>query len=529
MISRNIFFLLTSCGIFFTPPVAFSQPNLEWEQAYGDSGKDEARFILPLSPDRMLLAGSTDSHSGMISYNHGGSDVWLTKTDSSGNLLWEKTYGGSDDDFAMAAAQDGNSGWIVGGYTYSNDGDVSGYHANGDGWIFRTDSLGNLLWQRALGGSGYDRINNLMRTASGDFMLIGKSETSDGDVSANHGGDDYWAVKMDTAGNLLWEHSFGGSADDQGWAVWQTSDGGFLLTGQAYSADGDASTNKGWNDYWTVKLDSSGALQWEKSYGGTNNDNARAAVQTSDGGYLVAGFTFSSDGDVSFFHGSVDYWVLKLDSAGVLLWEKTYGGSNFDYGVSLLPSQDGNYVVAGRSGSWDGDVSLNHGNEDAWIIKISDTGTLLWEKSLGGSGWDAFFYCIEDAAGRLIASGRSSSADGDVSVNHGSDDEWTVKLSGAVVAEAEGWIPGGECKIYPNPFSDEVVIFVPAALGDAGAEKHFTLYDLTGREMLRMNISPRYSLEGKFLFRRKNLPAGMYLYTLSSGNIISASGKLIAE
>ncbi|MFB6258122.1 MAG: T9SS type A sorting domain-containing protein, partial [Flavobacteriales bacterium] len=196
---------------------------------------------------------------------------------------------------------------------------------------------------------------------------------SDKDVSGNNGMSDFWVLKLDTSGNMLWDSSFGGSDAEYKPKVHPTG-GGYILAGDARSSDGDLSGNKGKEDIWVVKLDDTGSLQWEKNYGGSDGDIARSVDTTSGGGFVVAGESGSEDGDLSGNNGEYDYWVLKLDGQGNLEWEENYGGSGHDAATSIAQTPDGGYILTGRSYSSDGDVSGNNGNTDAWVVKL-DTST----------------------------------------------------------------------------------------------------------------------------------------------------------
>jgi hypothetical protein len=231
-------------------------------------------------------------------------------------------------------------------------------------------------WQKSLGGSDWDFATSIQQTTDGGFVVAGESFSIDGDVSGNHGFSDYWIVKLDSTGTIEWQKSLGGTDDDVANSIQQTTDGGFLVGGRSYSNDGDVSGNHGYYDYWIVKLDLTGTLEWQKSLGGADLDIATSIQQTTDGGFVVAGYSESNDGDVSGHHGSssdADYWIVKLDAAGTIEWQKSLGGTYEDVANSIQQTTDGGYVVAGSSESNDGDVSGHHGSTsypDYWIVKL---------------------------------------------------------------------------------------------------------------------------------------------------------------
>ena len=230
--------------------------------------------------------------------------------------------------------------------------------------------------------------------------------------------------------------SYGGSGNDWARAIQQTTDGGYIVAAHTESSDGDVTLNRGLSDYWVIKLNAQGGIVWQKTYGGSGYDTAASIEQTPDGGYIVAGssssggWASSSDGDVSGKRGITNYWIVKLDAEGKLLWQRPLGGSMMDQANSVQQTTDGGYIVAGDSISKDGDVSGNRGNADYWIVKLNVRGKIVWQKTLGGSGSDIATSIQQTTDGGYIIAGHSDSKDGDVSGNHGGYDYWIVKLVG---------------------------------------------------------------------------------------------------
>src|SRR5579883_1509082 len=292
----------------------------------------------------------------------------------------------------------------------------------------------SIQWEKALGGSDYDVAYDIQQTSDGGFIIAGTSNSNNGDVTGNHDSSDYWIVRLDASGIIQWEKSYGGSGDEIAQSIIQTNDGGYIVAGWSDSKDGDVHGNHGGYDYWVVKLDNSGGIQWDSSYGGSGFDFAYSIVETNDGGYVIGGISNSQNGEVTGNHGGYDYWIVKIDSNGAMKWEKSYGGSGDDgyisdeiIGNNLQKTNDGGFVLAGSSNSNDGDVTGHHGNvtyPDYWIVKIDGTGTMQWERSLGGSNVDAAKSITQTSDGGYIIAGISISNDGDVTGNHGSGDYW---------------------------------------------------------------------------------------------------------
>jgi hypothetical protein len=407
---------------------AFAQPTIEWQRSLGGSYWENAYSIQQTTDGGYIVAGWSDSNDGDVSGNNGISDFWIVKLDASGNISWQNSLGGSLYDVAYNIQQTTDGGYIVAGWSESNDGDVSGNNGGYDYWIVKLDAVGNLSWQRALGGSDFDLAYSIQQTTDGGYIVAGYTDSNNGDVSGNNGGKDYWIVKLDASGNLSWQKCLGGSGDEGASSIQQTTDGGYIVAGWSESNDGDVSGNNGTHDYWIVKLDASGNLSWQKSLGGSNTDLAYSIQQTTDGGYIVAGYTDSNNGDVSGNNGGVDYWIVKLNASGNIIWQRSLGSSGLEVAYSMHQTTDGGYIVAGWSDSNDGDVTVNNGGNDYWIVKLDASGNISWEKSLGGSGNEVAYSIRQTTDGGYIVAGWSDSNDGDVSGSNGFEDFWIVKL-----------------------------------------------------------------------------------------------------
>jgi uncharacterized delta-60 repeat protein len=364
--------------------------------------------------------------------------LWASSGMAAPTIEWEKCFGGSEDDELKSVKQTSDGGYIAAGYSRSADGDLSQNHGGFDAWVIKLKDDGTLEWQRALGGSGHDEANSVQQTKDGGYIVAGGSDSKDGDVSGNHGDKDYWVIKLTPVGEIEWQKSLGGSGDDFAWSVQQTVGEGYVALGRADSKDGDVSENHGDWDFWVVKLEPSGDLEWQKSFGGSRSERALSIRQTKDGGYVLAGSTLSGDGDVSKTHGSEEFWVVKLSADGTLEWEKCLGGSRAEIAHSIQQTSDGGYIVAGTSNSNDGDVSGNHGGEnfkgimmypqDFWVVKLNADGAIEWQRMLGGTQDDWGRSVQQTADGGYIVAGYSRSKDGDVTENHRFTDFWIVRL-----------------------------------------------------------------------------------------------------
>ena len=394
------------------------------------------------------MVGHASSTDGDVTGNHGSYDVWVVKLSSTGSLQWQNAFGGTSSDYANSIQPTPDGGYIVAGYTNSTDGDVTGNHGNEDAWVVKFNSIGNLQWQKCLGGTSADGATSIQQTTEGGYILAGYTSSNNGDVTGNHGSYDAWVVKLSSTGSLQWQKCLGGTNGEETYCIQPTPDGGYIVAGKTWSTDGDIIGNHGGNDFWVVKLSSTGGLQWQKTLGGTLDDWAQSIQPTPDGGFIVAGYTNSIDGDVTVNHGYYDAWVLKLSTTGNLQWQKCLGGTNRDEARSIQVTPDGGYIVVGNIGSTDGDVFGNHGGMDARVVKLSNTGGLQWQKSLGGTDYDYAQSIQLTPDGGFILAGGTNSIDGYVTGNHGDDDYWVVKLAPEL---ATSTFNNQVLTLYPNP------------------------------------------------------------------------------
>jgi hypothetical protein len=425
---KTVLFYL-SFIIIYTNSFAQNDITIQWQKCYGGSFVEIGRSVEQTIDGGYVIAGFTDSNDSNVSGNHGYGDYWVVKTDQSGMIQWQKCYGGSSYDDAFCIKQTIDGGYIIAGITQSYDGEVTGIHGQQDIWIVKIDPSGIIQWQKCYGGSSYEYVHEIQQTTDGGYIFAGDAASNDGDVTGNHGNYDYWVVKIDQTGAIQWEKCFGGSGGEAAWGIQQTLDGGFIAVGGTESNNGDVTFNHGGLDLWVVKTDPSGVIQWQKSYGGSGDDVAwGGSQQTTDGGYIISGSTTSIDGDITDNHGGNDYWVVKTDQSGVILWQKTYGGSGEDMAYDIQQTNNEGYIICGSSKSNDGDVTGNHGMHDYWVVKTDPFGTIQWQRSCGGSDDDVAYSIRQTINGSYMVVGWTGSLSGDVTDNHGYRDYWLVML-----------------------------------------------------------------------------------------------------
>jgi len=507
-------YLLTILTLFYLNlDHTYSQPTIQWQRCLGGTDYDQARSIVQTTDGGYIVIGESLSEDGDVVGNHGGLDFWVVRLDSTGNILWKKTYGGSGADWPFAIRQTSDGGFVMAGFTYSNDGDVTGNHGGSDMWVVKIDKSGNLEWQKALGGSGLEEAWDVKQTKDGGYIVVGRSNSNDGDVQGNHGGTDYWVVKLRGDGQIEWQKSYGGSSLDVAYGVCQTSEGGYIVVGESGSSDGDVHDHRGNLDYWVIKLDQEGKIEWSRSLGGTGSDRANDVLQTTDGGYVVVGHASSSNGDITGSHGGFDLWAVKLDGAGGILWQRAVGGSNEDYGRAVDQTPDGGLVFVGLTRSSDGDVTLNKGNEDAWVVKLSASGELLWQRTFGGSGDDIGSSIHATTDGGFIFAGSAWISNGDVPSTQGKTDFWIVKLYPETTSTHEA--TPQPLLVFPNPASQTITLQLPPGEDT----RHVRVTDLLGRTV----VSSGQGLPSGGALDVSQLPRGLYLITVQV-----TSGKFFA-
>jgi hypothetical protein len=397
----------------------------------------------------------TNKAAGLIIFNtstaciemYNGSN-WVNLCSSlPSSVLTRTLLGGNQNDQANFIQQTADGGYIIGGNSESSsDGDVTGTNKGMvDCWIVKLDSTGNIIWNKILGGANNDELKQIQQTVDGGYIFCATTGSSaNGDVTGTtHGGLDCWVVKLDANGNISWNVLLGGDLSDLASSIQQTVDGGYILGGYSESsANGDVTaTNNGLTDYWVVKLNATGVIQWNKLLGGVAEEQLTFIKQTSDGGYIATGYSTSSvSGNVTgTISGIYDFWVIKLNASGTPVWNKLIGGDQEEISYSIQEIAGGGYIVAGNStSSASGNITgTNNGLNDFLVVKLDASGNIIWNKLLGGSADDNLSSVQQIADGGYILVGSTvSSASGNITqTNYGLEDIWVVKLdaSGTIV------------------------------------------------------------------------------------------------
>ncbi|WP_431126772.1 hypothetical protein [Flagellimonas flava] len=420
------------------PSQRIFEGEVDWMKSFGGSGEDTAQSVIQTSDGGYAVLGYSNSMDGDLSGKSTNvNDYWLLKLDQEGNLSWSKTYGGTKDDRGQSVIQTRDGGYAIVGYAMSDDGDGSNNEGFHDNWILKLDNSGNILWEKSFGFSGHDHSYDVVETADGGFFFSGFLDVTSSGGAGNegkggyltrHGVGEFWGTKLDAQGNLEWRRYFGGTNNDRSYGVVQADDGGFVLAGASESDDFDITDPKGSYDFWVLKVSNQGELLWQQSFGGTGIDKAYGITKTLDGGYVVTGNTFSTDTDISRNNGESDVWLIKVSDAGALIWERTYGGTAFDAAQSVSITAEGGLLIAGNSKSTDGDALENQGENDLWIIRTDASGNIEYQQTFGGSGIDFGFDVVDNSDGSLVLVGESASDDFPGLVPKGLSDLVVIKI-----------------------------------------------------------------------------------------------------
>ncbi|WP_386059657.1 hypothetical protein [Winogradskyella pulchriflava] len=412
------------------------QRVVNFVKTFGGEKNDSGQSIVATLDGGYAILGFTQSNDGDITDKQDESfDYWLLKFNALDELQWQKTYGGSADDRGSSIIQTLDGGYAILGYSFSDDGDVFNNAGLQDFWLAKLNTNGNILWQKSFGYQGADSGISVIQTNDQGYLITGildvtasGGEGNSSRTANRHAGGNYWAIKLNPSGELMWSRYFGGNFTDTPNGIVETEDNGFIIVGSSDSDDTDISANIGTYDFWVIRISTTGDLVWEKSFGGSQIDEARAIVKTEDGNYLIAGDTRSNDINVTSNKGAADLWLIKITPNGNLLWEKTIGGTNFDVSRAMVKSQNSGFILSGSSRSNDIDVDENKGQNDAWILKVDTSGNLIWETTIGGSNIDFSYGVAELNDGSIIAVGDSTSSDGDIIENKGFTDVLIVKI-----------------------------------------------------------------------------------------------------
>lgn len=429
-------------------------PRIQWQQTYGSIGIDESSAVRQTSDGGFIVGGSSSSPSpgtgNRTAPEWGGQDFWIVRIDASGSNLWDRAYGSLGAEYLTSLEQTSDGGFILAGNSSSlgpSGNKTANSYGLGDVWLVRTDSSGNKLWDVSFGGQGSDWANSVRQTSDGGFVVAGASTSppSGNKASVNWRGADFWVVRLDRNGQKLWDRSFGGIFWDVAFVIRETSSGGFIVGG--YSGSGNegnkSAGNFGFDDYWVVRLDGDGNKLWDHSFGGNSSEELRSLVETPDGGFLLAGesYSFPSGNKTSTRFGDYDWWVIRVNGNGSEVWQRSYGGTDYDILREVNRTADGGFLLSGSSYSRTNGTKTGrwYGRSDYWMVRINGSGDQLWDQTLGTRGEDSAEGAQQTADGGFIVAGTSYDRGGNkTSPTFGNGDFWVVKLQAETPNDCDG-------------------------------------------------------------------------------------------
>ena len=499
----------------------------QWDYRFGGTDVDWLIQSQQTIDKGFILGGTSYSDSSGDKTQHlwGTDDYWIIKIDSLGNKQWDKDFGGAGDEVFYSLQQTTDKGFIVGGFSISDSSGNKTQNSWGyeDYWIVKTDSLGNKQWDKDFGGVYGDGLYALQQTTDGGYILGGYSNSIIGGdkTQTTWGYMDYWIVKIDSLGNKQWDKDFGGTDYEYLFALQQTTDGGYILGGYSASGISGNKTQASWGaeDYWVVKIDSLGIKQWDKVFGGTNSDELLSLQQTSDGGYLLGGYSESgiSGNKSQNTWGFSDYWIVKIDSLGNKQWDKDFGGTSSEYLNKISLTIDGGYLLSGNSGSnISGDKTENNlGALQTWVVKIDSLGNKQWDKTVHSINQDQNGYAMQISnACFVIANSSQSGIGGDkTQASQGNYDYWLLKFCDSTLTnEIDVRNSLLQLSIFPNPFTSKVKIEIQ---NHNLKQTLFTIINIFGQTVFSSqenNINSTYTKEIDLSF----LANGIYLLEINA-------------
>jgi hypothetical protein len=462
--------------------------TVTFEAAYGGALWDWGNSVEQTSDGGYIIGGLTES------FGAGGFDFYLARIDSLGNLLWDTTYGAVSDDWGYCARQTTDGGYVMAGYTTLPTG-------HWDAYLVKTDSLGGVIWDETYGDSSLDEIYLwVMQTADGGYIGVGDRY---GTLS-----EDVYLVKTDSSGNLEWDTTYGGDLGDVGCYIEQTFDSGYIIAGFTKSF------GSGLGDIYLMKIDSDGNVRWDTTYGGSNDDMGFCVRQTPDGGYVVAGWT------KSFGAGSNDAYLVRTDSLGKVLWEKTYGGIGKDVGTFVQQTADGGYVLTGYTNSF------GAGNDDVYLVKTDSLGNMLWDTTYGGMAPDRGYSISQTSDGGYAITGYTGS------LGAGVYDVYLLKTDESGHVGTQEQSPSASVQNpellqnTPNPTRGSIAInyFLPF-----DCRVSLNICDAAGRVVERLADRRQEAGPHQIVWDAKRSPAGTYFCRLEAGGFVCVKKLLVVR
>ncbi|MEJ2613540.1 MAG: T9SS type A sorting domain-containing protein [Ignavibacteriaceae bacterium] len=462
---KQILVIILITSFYYLSPA--QAPDTLWIKKYGGIDQDYGRYVQQTNDGGYIITGDTKS------FGAGLNDVFLVKTNSNGDTIWTRTYGGNQDDNASCVRQTNDRGYIIFGETVSFGSDYW------KGWLIKTDADGDTSWTKLIGENRHFFIQSGQQLSGGNLIFVGYTKAS------GAGQEDLWLVKTDASGDTIWTKTIGGSEGELSYCIDETGDGGYIIAASTGSSND--------RNCWLIRTDQSGDTIWTKTFGGVKDDYMCSVQQTSDNGFILAGRTRSFGTSNNYY----DLWLIKTDFSGDTVWTKTYGGTGNDFAETVQQTLDGGFIIAGRLG-------------DASIIKTNSSGDTLWTKSIEGVN-GSHIQQTKDGGFILLAYTYSSSTLADFclikTVSNPNEADRNNEYSIPLKFNLE--------QNYPNPFNPTTNIEF-----SVGSYEYITLkvYDILGREITILINEETPAGTYKIEFDGSELTSGVYFYRMQSEN-----------
>lgn len=526
-------FILLYFVISLNPKIYCQEISLINQKTFGGNSNDFSVFARITSDKGFVVGGYSNSgnNGDKTEISRGYADYWIVKFDSLLTEVWQKTIGGNKDDILRNAYCSSDGGTYCVGVSVSpisGDKTVSNFSADtSDFWIVKLGNDGNIKWQQVYGGYLGDDPRSIIELEDHSVLIAGNSSSNiSGTKTENSKGyTDYWVIKADSSGNVLWDKTIGGDSYESLSNLTCDSNGNIYLSGTSMSSiSGDKTENPyGSIDIWVVKLDSLGNKLWDKTIGGSGTDNNGFIVSKLNSLYVISSSSSNISGTKSEnSKGQTDFWITKLDNNGNILWDKTVGGSSYDNPSSILITDDYNILISGNSLSGiSGDKTEgSNGSFDFWLVCLDTLGNIKWQKTIGGNDYDALSNSLEISPLNYLLVGYSkSNISGDkTDVCRGQEDYWLVQLNITTLINND--ILNETTFSYPNPVKDKLYI----KLDDLREDLEIDVYDIYARRIISENIKSSY-----IELNLSNLKPGIYMYNIVNNMHVISTGKFIKE
>ncbi|HEY6171854.1 MAG TPA: hypothetical protein VIX80_06325 [Candidatus Kapabacteria bacterium] len=525
---QRLFILLLM--IVFYALSSYSQtiaPSVQWRTVVGGREIESAYYVRQTLDGGYISVTTTCSADRDMLDHHGDTntyDGFIVKLSSSGSVDWKFSFGDTLDNRLFDVIQASDGGYIAVGSTYQSYGEIYGGYQTFNFWVLKLNADGSIAWKNQYGGSAAEYALSVCQTKDGGYAMVGWTDSYDADVIGHHGARDYWLVRIDPLGKMLWSKCYGGPGTDFPYMVKNTKDNGFIMIGTSESMSGDIKNPWGEKDIWVVKTDSLGTLEWERSIGGSGTEFSNCIEPTSDGGYILSGETGSTDGDIPSHLFSGNLLVTKLGSKGETQWIKRYGGSSNDGSKCIRQLINGSYVVSVLTYSVDGDFKVPDPSHQQWkhgLVGLSQDGELTWQMFFNDTIHyiDNFDYTPD---GGFVLSGHIGNPENPTVVDI---DMCIVKLGKmqSGVTNSNTITPEDVFSISSNPLTESTTISLTNPIQTDGS---FNVYNSLGSLIYYKDLT---ATELVFTLHRDMFVAGSYQCILRNGKGVVATSTLIVE